>query len=400
MGVDPERGARPAGRRHAAERAHRDRVVAAEHERQCGRASAASHDLRGDLLADAHDRRRRSERRRRPRRSSPGPASRRRPSRRPRGRATAGARSALRSGSPTAPCRRRAGPARGRARRRSPRRACGVAARSPQCSRRPKATTAAATTAARAGEVAQLVEHTAENRGVAGSSPALAIRRTAGKKRRPDRCYRVANVSCRRAYDRSFLRASRLSPGPDEKIATCEKLRRSSSRLNPLERHPDRGRRAPAVRDRDLPSGSRDPSELVEERDHVVHRHELERAVVVRQPRGVGDLVALRRRVVASRLASLTISPETSTPTTSASGQRAGDEARDDAAARAEIEDACPAGARRRRAQRASRRARPRARAWRPTRAPAGRSSRSAGGGRPARAGTRTTIVVTSRANH
>ena len=36
---------------------------------------------------------------------------------------------------------------------------------------------AAARLATRRGEVAQLVEHTAENRGVAGSSPALAIGR-------------------------------------------------------------------------------------------------------------------------------------------------------------------------------------------------------------------------------
>ena len=122
---------------HAAERAHRDRVVAAEHERDVpavGRVARPD----GDLLADAHDRREVAARRVRPPRSSPAPASRRRPSRRPRARARADARSARRSGSPTGPCRRRAAPGRGRALRRSPRQACAMGSSrcSTACSRR------------------------------------------------------------------------------------------------------------------------------------------------------------------------------------------------------------------------------------------------------------------------
>ena len=72
---------------------------------------------------------------------------------------------ARRTGSPTGPCRRRAAAARGPSRHRSPLRASRSWA---------KANGGAARLVAR-GEVAQLVEHTAENRGVAGSSPALAM---------------------------------------------------------------------------------------------------------------------------------------------------------------------------------------------------------------------------------
>ena len=213
---------RPAGRCHAAQRAHRDRVVSAEYERRVP-AAAASHTFAAicsqtrmigpayrasvALLGRLGDRRATS-----PQSSTSRPSDR-------------GARSAPRSGSPTAPCRRPAGLARGRARPRSPRQAC--ASRSVSCSRRPRLPRAA-TLGAR-GEVAQLVEHTAENRGVAGSSPALAISGKKGTKR-DVRTGATASRTSRgaRAYDRSSLRASRLSPGPDEKIATCEKLRRSS----------------------------------------------------------------------------------------------------------------------------------------------------------------------------
>ena len=110
------------------------------------------------------------------------------------------------------------------------------ATRDPRHARRIRAATDLARcrcdTLPRRGEVAQLVEHTAENRGVAGSSPALATHEdedARAKRDVPDRCYRVANVPVGRAYDRSFLRARRLSPAPAEKVATCEKLRRSSS---------------------------------------------------------------------------------------------------------------------------------------------------------------------------
>ena len=54
MGVDPEDAAGPAPRREAAERAERDRVVAAEHERQAALLDRAG-DERGDLLAGGDD---------------------------------------------------------------------------------------------------------------------------------------------------------------------------------------------------------------------------------------------------------------------------------------------------------------------------------------------------------
>ncbi len=138
-------------------------MVAAEHEWHVpGRARvgnerrhpcARPHDLRE--VARAEGRRPLSPRER---------ATPHRPSRRTRGRAKPPAPAAPHNGSPKGPCRPRAGPRRGRARPRS-RRPDG---RSSFRSRR-KARLAAL------GEVAQLVEHTAENRGVAGSSPALAI---------------------------------------------------------------------------------------------------------------------------------------------------------------------------------------------------------------------------------
>ena len=55
MRVDPEHAAGAVRLRHAAERAHRDRVVAAEHERH-GAAAARVLDERRDPLARAHDR--------------------------------------------------------------------------------------------------------------------------------------------------------------------------------------------------------------------------------------------------------------------------------------------------------------------------------------------------------
>ena len=141
------------------------------------------------------------------------------------------------------------------------------------------------------------------------------------EKRRPDRCYRVANVSVPESLGRSALRASRPSPGPVEKFATCEKPRRSSS-LDALERHPDRRRGAEAVGDRDVPAGRGDARDLVEERDHVVQRHDVERPVGVaaggrrRRPRSA------RARTSRAGVASSIIPGETSTPVTSAPGQR------------------------------------------------------------------------------
>ena len=167
VGVDPEHAAGAARLRHPAERAHRDGVVAAEHERQvalrrrrpptraatcaqermiapryraCGSPiSVASGDAGLDVApVDALAAE--------PRRSAPG---------------------ARRSGSPRAPCRPRAALRRGRARRRSRQRAFALVTA--------QGYGGTARLTAVGGEVAQLVEHTAENRGVAGSSPALAI---------------------------------------------------------------------------------------------------------------------------------------------------------------------------------------------------------------------------------
>ena len=84
-------------------------------------------------------------------------------------------------------------------------------------------------------------------------------------------------------YDRRACAARSADAGPAEKSATCEKPRRSSSAPHAVERHPDRRRGAHAVGDRDVAAGRGDARELVEERDHVVQRHEVERAVGVRQ---------------------------------------------------------------------------------------------------------------------
>ena len=128
---------------------------------------------------------------------------------------------------------------------------------------------------------------------------------------------------------------------PAAKSATCAKPRRSSSRAHAFERHVDRRPVAHAERDDHAAARRRHTCELVEERDHVVQRDEVERPVVVRERRRVGDVVALAvRRAGAPRRSSRATRRRRRPP---ASGHSAGDDARDRAGARAEVEDACAA---------------------------------------------------------
>ena len=116
--IDPDHAARlPGGSRETGERAERDRVVAAEHERAWlrssrspRRATRAGHTRRGSPAGTARARRRGRAPRAPARRRSPGPS--------PRARSRSVAPRAPRSGSPTGPCRRRAASGRGRAERR------------------------------------------------------------------------------------------------------------------------------------------------------------------------------------------------------------------------------------------------------------------------------------------
>ena len=182
------------------------------------------------------------------------------------------------------------------------------------------------------------------------------------------------------AYDRSFLRARRLSPGPTRRPRRARNSRRSSS-ARTRSSGTQIGVAAPAaVGDRDVPAGRRDARELVEERDHVVQRHQLERAV-----RRTAARTHRRRRSAASASsrggAPRSIIPaETSAPTTSASGQRAATSRATAPLPGAEVEHGARAAARR--ASSAARIAPSETlvrRASRPIRARAGRSSRVSG---------------------
>src|SRR5438552_5549073 len=110
------------------------------------------------------------------------------------------------------------------------------------------------------------------------------------KKRRPDRCYRVANVSV----------IGRLRPTGQKCNAWTRPEVRYVQEAAPLELapdtfegHPDRRLRSPAVGDRDVASGRGDARELVEERDHVVERDQIERAGIEGERGRVADVVAL-----------------------------------------------------------------------------------------------------------
>ena len=85
------------------------------------------------------------------------------------------------------------------------------------------------------GEVAQLVEHTAENRGVAGSSPALAIPLVPPPRRLAADGQRDAREAGHgdRAVVRDVGRESTLRAGPDARAVlgadAIEHLRRASA---------------------------------------------------------------------------------------------------------------------------------------------------------------------------
>ena len=115
--VDPEHAAEPARLREPAERADRDRVVAAEDERQRTLLQREADEPR-DPPAGRLDLRQVAGALVGPPRSPRARPSRRRPSRARRSRSRSAARAGPRSGSPRGPCRRRAGRRRGRAPRR------------------------------------------------------------------------------------------------------------------------------------------------------------------------------------------------------------------------------------------------------------------------------------------
>ena len=101
---------------------------------------------------------------------------------------------------------------------------------------------------------------------------------------------------CPGGYDRSAFLARSAVPVPASKSATCENPRRSSSLRTRANGHVDR--RPVAHRERDDHAAARrgDARELVEERDHVAERDELERAVVVRERRSRPRRRSARRR--------------------------------------------------------------------------------------------------------
>ena len=118
VGVDPDHAARLAcGGGEPGEGAHRDRVVATEHERR-ERLAHRRLDERRQARAGVEDLRQVARALRRPARAPPARVRRRCRGRRRVGRSPSAAPRDPRSGSPTGPCRRRAGTGRGRAARR------------------------------------------------------------------------------------------------------------------------------------------------------------------------------------------------------------------------------------------------------------------------------------------
>ena len=182
-------------------------------------------------------------------------------------------------------------------------------------------------------------------------------------------------------YATSSLRARSARPAPDEKSATWAKPRCSRRARTARQGHPDRRAVAHAEGDRDQAAGPGHPVELVEERDHVVQRHEIEALVGERKTGCVRHRVAARVRAGAPR--------RSCRPTRRRRAPRRRATARTGAAPplRCPCRRRAPAPADRAAtpAPRSSGRAVRGSRASRPIPERAGRSCGSAAGGRPAR---------------
>ena len=82
---------------------------------------------------------------------------------------------------------------------------------------------------------------------------------------------------CSRRLRPTFLLARSAVPGPPRSPQRAKTRGARARRATRVERHVDRRPRAQAVGDRDVAAGCGDAGELVEERDHVVERDEVER---------------------------------------------------------------------------------------------------------------------------
>ena len=141
-----------------------------------------------------------------------------------------------------------------------------------------------------------MVEHTAENRGVAGSIPALAISA-------------LPRATSRAPNAKNDVRAGATAPrtslgqdpngvvpgGKDGDRSRCELLDVAEADLAEagaelLGRDPDRSLGSPRRRRRSRCRPARHAAELLEERDHVLEDDEVEGSVRKRQARAVRDL--------------------------------------------------------------------------------------------------------------
>src|SRR5919202_1921205 len=162
------------------------------------------------------------------------------------------------------------------------------------------------------GEVAQLVEHTAENRGVAGSIPALAISRcgfaapftgetrfppwspslgstsaptpgkpasSTAKKGRPGRCYRAANVLVEGSLCGARLPSKEGHPHSSRNFRKVHESTPGELGPQSFRRNVDRRLRNRREREQDEAARCQDAVEFVEERDHVPEPDEVERPV-------------------------------------------------------------------------------------------------------------------------
>src|SRR5690349_451528 len=124
-----------------------------------------------------------------------------------------------------------------------------------------------------------------------GKNAIVATRAIQPKKRRPDRCYRVANVSVLMRLRLIALRGKKSRPRACIEVRNVREAPPLELVSHAREGHVDRRALAHRERDDDAAAGCGDPRELVEERDHVAERHELERAVFVGKRRRVRDVV-------------------------------------------------------------------------------------------------------------
>src|SRR5436190_3194454 len=110
---------------------------------------------------------------------------------------------------------------------------------------------------------------------------------------RPGRCNRSVNVPC---VGTLTLLGQNNRPAPGRKLRKFLKTRPLESRAKALRRHVDRRLGTGREGDEHVSAGRRDPPELVEERNHVPQRDEVEGAAREGQLLGVAHLEVDARR--------------------------------------------------------------------------------------------------------